>query len=383
MKKQKNSSQKLKNFASVLSVSWMVFMIFHVIFTGKIPLWNFFGNIPTFLMVIIPIAFLLAEIVLRRRKQKIALLIVPVISLALGITQFDVNVYAFVKRDVPVVARKEIKVFNWNTECWDQHKDKDEFYAFMKRHDADVYILQEHLHGTINWDDPKSDKSNQDIDKSKLFRICTAVPGFPLHYLAIDDSERIKEEFPDYYFTINKQFVVISRYPITKSHLDVSDQYAITDIDVEGMKLRLFNVHMLLHVEPGNPFVPYFYEALDRRFEARELAFNNLMNDIEKTDVPYVISGDFNTTKALGVMSPLLREHIDAVQYSKDLIPLTFEYLGLKAWRFDYVLLPKAYKDMQVVCFENIDQEGLSDHDAQYFVIGIENNRSVQLADSE
>ena len=48
-----------------------------------------------------------------------------------------------------------------------------------------------------------------------------------------------------------------------------------------------------------------------------------------KNRVPYVISGDFNTTKALGVMSPLLREHIDAVHYSR-FNSLTFEYLGLK-----------------------------------------------------
>ncbi|RCX20057.1 endonuclease/exonuclease/phosphatase family protein [Anaerobacterium chartisolvens] len=355
---------KIKNpFGStlrILSVLWLIFMFFHVMLTGKVFLWSFFGSIPTFFFVIIPLAFLVCEVL--GKKKNVLALFMAAISLVMGFTQLDINLFRQKGGNAASDIYKEIKIFNWNTECWDQNKDKDELYRFLKKQDADIYILQEYLYGSI---DPQS----PGIDKSRLFNICSAVPGFPPAYLEIDDTERMRKEFPGYYLAVNKQFVVISRFPIQASHADYSDQYSVNDIEIYGRAVRFFNVHMLLHIEPVNPFTRHFYETMERRYAARRIGFDNLRRDIENTSMPYFISGDFNSTKAMGVMDMLTKDNTDAVKYSDELIPLTFNFKGLKFWRFDYAFIPRDNTNIQIKEYKGIYHQGLSDHDGLKIVL--------------
>ena len=362
---------------TMMSGLWFVFMVCHVIFTGKISLWNFFGSLPTVLFGLISLLFLLVELAWKRRSGWGILL--ASFSLILGITQIDLNVH--MNPESKQVSQRQgstrIKIFNWNTNCWDQHKSKDKFYQFLKKQQADIYILQEYLHGSIDWSDPKVDKSKEMVDRSKLFRICSVVPGFPIHYLAIDDRERLRKEFPGYEIRTDLQFVVISRFPILSSHADYSEQYAVTDVNINGRPVRLFNIHILLHIEPENPLKPYFYQALHRRFLARQLAFKNLKADISSTKIDYLIAGDFNSTKAMGVMNDLLQTHNDAAQYSTSLFPLTFEFGGVRWWRFDYELTPKTNSNIRILSYQNLEHYGLSDHNPQSLIVNIETGHSV------
>lgn len=351
----------IRIIVTTLSSVWLVFVIFHLIFTGKTPLWNFLGSIPPSFFGVIPLVFLTFEVLWK--KKRLSGILTAVFSLLLGVTQLDINILRIKNNEIPAGGYTSIKVFNWNTEYWDQFKDKDRFYRFLKTQDADIYILQEYLHITKDFSVPKA-------DRSKLFSICSVVPGFPLHYLAVDDRKRLREEFPGYYFVTDKQFVILSRFPIKDSHPDYSEQYSVTDIDIYGRLVRFFNVHMLLHVEPENPFQPHYYEALDRRYKARQLGFKRLKEDIKKTST-YFIAGDFNSTKAMGVMDDLLKEHVDAVKYSNELIPLSFGFYGLRLWRFDYGMVPKTNENLKIKIYQNIDHEGLSDHNPQSFVLDI------------
>lgn len=350
----------------VLSILWLGLSIAHFIFAGKIPLWIYVECIPSFFFIVVPILFLSLELLRKNRKW---LRILPAaLALCLGVTQLDINVARKKSISVPASSYTEVQFFNWNTEMWDQGKDRSQFIGFIKKQAADIYMFQEYLHAV---EDPALELSPEKVTQFQLFQICSAVPGFPFHYQPFDDTDKLKQEFPGYFTAINQQFLIISRYPIVASHLDSSDQYAVTDIDINGRIVRFFNVHFLLHLE--SPRMPDFYRSIQRRFVARRLAFKNLEADIQKTTTDYLIAGDFNSTTTMGVMNGLLKSHIDAVNYSGELIPLTFQFGGLNFWRFDYVLTAKTSRNLMVKSYKNISPEGFSDHSGQLLVLNIRN----------
>jgi endonuclease/exonuclease/phosphatase family metal-dependent hydrolase len=364
----KKVNKYIRSAITVVSVGWLAFTVSHIILTGKIYLWNFPSSLPTFFFILIPL-FLLTCMVLWK-KRKLSCILIVVLSLLLGITQLDINIFRMKTYELQTNEYTPVKIFNWNTNCWDQHKNRKQFFDFLKKQQADIYILQEYLHLMDSGIEP----TQEDIERLKLFSICPAVPGFPAIYQPVNDIQVIKKEFSGYYVATDNQFVIISRFPIKASHVDCSQQYSVSDIDIQGRLVRFFNVHMLLHIEPGSPFKPYFYEMLNRRFKARQLGFKNLKEDIKKTNGDYFISGDFNSTKAMGAIEDLLKENVDAARYSNELIPMTFEFRGLKFWRFDYALVPKNNKNIMIKSFRSIGHEGLSDHNPLSLVLSVKNN---------
>ena len=361
----KKINKYLRGIFTAVTVVWLVFTVLHIILTGKIYLWNFLSNIPTFSFVLIPLFLLVCEIVWKKRKLYVILIIV--LSLILGFTQLDINLFRLKGHVAQSNEYTKVKIFDWNTCLWVQDKDKKQFYEFLKKQKADIYILQEYLNILPTFREP----SKEEVERRKLIRICTTVPGFPHIYQPIDDLKAIKEAFPDYHITIDTQYVILSRYPIKASYMDKSEQYAVTDIDINGRLVRFYNVHLLLHVEPVSPLRPYFYEALERRFKARKLGLQNLKKDIKNTDKDYFISGDFNSTKAMGVMGDFMEDHIDAVRYSNELLPLTFKYFGLNFWRLDYAFVKKDNKNLMVESYKTVNSEGLSDHHAMSLSVDI------------
>jgi hypothetical protein len=364
-----NVKKNFRMIMTTLSGIWLVFMAFHCILTGKISFWNFFGSLPTFIFIIIPLVFLVYEV--WQRNRKFTGIVIAVFSLILGATQLDINIFRLKNRVMKSGEFRQAKVINWNTCYWDQYKDRDRFFAFLKKQKADIYILQEYLHDSIDWRNPAGGQAAKNLDHSKLFSICSVVPGFPPHYLAIDDRNRLAKEFPGYYIRTHLQFVLVSRFPIINDHVDDSEQYAVYDVNISGRLVRFFNVHMLLHIEPGNPLAANFYQGVRQRHCARQLGFTNLKKDIQNTRMDYFIAGDFNSTTAMGMMNDLLKGHVDGIQYSNELIPLSFEFHGLRLWRFDYGLVSKSNDNITIKSYQNIDQEGLSDHNPQSMVLNI------------
>lgn len=348
----------LQGAITTTAAVWLVFTVLHTVLTGKFYVWNFPANIPTFFFLLIPFFLLVCVIVLKKRKLP-GILILS-LSLLLGSTQLDVNIFRLKGQALPPDGYRQVKIFNWNTCLWDQDKDREHFYEFLKKQQADIYVLQEYLHILPTFREP----SKEEVERRKLIRISTTVPGFPHIYEPIDDLQAIKEAFPEYHIAIDCQYVILSRFPIIASHMDFSEQYAVTDIDIQGRVVRFYNVHMLLHIEPVSPLTSYFYQALKRRFAAREIGFQSLKEAIANEKMDYIICGDFNSTKAMGVMGHFYKDHIDAIRYSDELLPLTFDYFGLKFWRLDYAFINKQNQNMTVASYEFIDHEGLSDHHA-------------------
>jgi hypothetical protein len=82
-----------------------------------------------------------------------------IIVVILGFTQGD-----FLLLTSPVSADKkntvEITLFNWNTQCWDQGKDEIEFYHYLEKQKADIYLLQEYLH-LRDWENEENNESRR------------------------------------------------------------------------------------------------------------------------------------------------------------------------------------------------------------------------------
>ncbi|HYH02355.1 MAG TPA: endonuclease/exonuclease/phosphatase family protein [Bacillota bacterium] len=352
---------KVNRFPGVsLSIIWLGFTGLHLLCTGNNPVWNVVGNLPPFLFAVIPLYLLLWELL--RRPRKLGAVGIVFVALLLGMTQTDFNWSYFNESAKSSANVKEIRIFNWNTSFWDQNKDRQRFFEFLNQQKSDILILQEYLHAA---------NEGSRINQQRLFSICPAIAGFPRHYVELDDRLQIRNTFPGFYFATLRQFVLISRFPILASHLDSSEQYAYYDLKIYGRVIRVFNVHILLHLEMENPFRRGYYEALQRRFEGRKLAFRNLLRDLRLTQTDYLIAGDFNSTKAMGVMGNLLRETTDAVKYSSEVIPVTITFNGLRLWRFDYVLLAKKARHLKVKSFKILDCAQLSDHNPQTVVLNL------------
>lgn len=350
----KNIKKQAYIIINVVSILWCVFVVLHVILTGKIYMWNFIASLPTFIFFVIPTLFLIYQLL--QKKKRWILVSIQVLALVLGITQVDFNLVKLDQSSEINDTYREVKVLNWNTECWDQEKDREQFFRFLKNQKADIYILQEYLHGPIDLD-------SVDVDEPDLFSLCPVMAEFPKHYKRIDDMDRLKQEFPQYSIISDEQFVVLSRYPIKSYFCDSSGQFLVSDIDIYGKTVRFYNVHMLLHLNPEEPLNA---KELDKRYRARDIGFQNLKYQTEKCDVDYFISGDFNSTTAMGVMDDLLKKNCDIAKYSRDIMPFTFNFKGIKLWRFDYAFISKESKNIKVKSYKAIDPEGLSDHDALF-----------------
>ncbi|HEX2925589.1 MAG TPA: endonuclease/exonuclease/phosphatase family protein [Ruminiclostridium sp.] len=355
------NKKNIHKTVKILALLWLAFVVAHIVLAGRVFFWNFPASMPTFFFTVISIVVLIYFIL--QKKKKAPDILVVIIALVLSVTQLDVVLPVKVPKQPGNGDYSTVRVMSWNTNMWDQDKNKDSFYSFIKKQNADIYLLQEYLH------------YQTDKDSGKPYRLCNIVPGFPLHYAHFDDSERIKKEFPGYNFSINNQFVIISRYPIKRSYTDYSEQYTVSDVDINGRNVRFFNVHMLLHMETTNPFKSYFYDIMHRRYLARVVGFRDLERDTESAAKDYFIAGDFNSSKAMGVMGRLLKENEDGARYGGQLLPLTYQLNGFKLWRIDYALIPKSKDNISFHSYKTINPEGLSDHNPLFLTLDIKGSK--------
>lgn len=348
----------IRFFIRSINVTWIVFIIGYLILKGQFALITIFGSAPVLLFIIIPLALVFFHLIIDRKTRYIFF---SIVGLLLGSSQLYPNINKLDAMQPSDDNHVSVKIMNWNTEMWDMGKDSSEFFNFLVEQNSDIYILQERIYNA-NYDIGVRDSSHFSIPHP----ITTVVPGFADSYMSVEDTSELEERFPNYYFVANHQFLVISKYPIVESWLDRSEQYQVVDIDIDGLPFRIFNVHMLLHVELENPLKRKFYEGLSNRFDARVVGFNNLESDIMKTDIEYVVAGDFNSTPNMGTMDELFSSHKNIFRYTDEYFPSTIKFLGASFWQIDYVFLKKnSY--FNIKSFTNESAEHLSDHKMQLF----------------
>ncbi len=295
----------------------------HVVLTGRIWLWNVISIIPPILFALAPLTLLVWALIARDRVA----LALSLIILALGWTQTDLNLHALLPRPTPQSTAATIKIFNWNTRFWNEEQDTD-FYSFLRAQNADVYQLQEY------WD--RNGRS-------------------------LNLRPQLEQEFPGYQIVISDELVTMSRLPIVAQHGDTIGRFLRIDARDGQELLSFYNVHISMQLG----------EDMAAIFQRRQAQFDHLRADLVGNSTPAYISGDFNSTTSMGVMGWLLNHYDDAVQAGTTLIPRTWAFHLLPAfrlWRLDFNLIDHR---IRAVRYEDVDPGNKSDHWAQLVTVDI------------
>ncbi|MGC0332344.1 endonuclease/exonuclease/phosphatase family metal-dependent hydrolase [Streptomyces sp. SAI-170] len=262
------------------SVLWAVLLVLHVLLAGRWWPWLVVEAVPPVALVAVPL-LLLALTPLARpvRRWLAAALVVP---LAVG---------AYLADLVPgfpdgAVRGTEVRVFAWSTDYWQMTDDKDAFYAFLRRQDADVYLLQEYLY----WVDDRP--------------------------VRIDDSARLRREFPGYRLSVEGELLTLSRLPVVAEHhreVPASGdgwywqgaKTQRTDIRAGGRTVSFYNVHLPVPFRVGdNPLGSGFRSFLKEQYDRRDRELSALRADLKANPHPAVVAGDFNSPW-MGRLRPL------------------------------------------------------------------------------
>ncbi|MFF9083303.1 endonuclease/exonuclease/phosphatase family protein [Streptomyces rubiginosohelvolus] len=304
-----------------VAVLWALFVAARALLSGRWWGWNGLGLAPPVLHLLLPLVLLIPAALIRHRRR--AAVGVVLVGLLLGSWQTGLHPGALL-RGQPAVPPDALKVVNWNTFFWDQDSDTDAFYAYLKSHSADVYLLQEYQNA--RGDEPAP----------------------------IDDLARIRREFPGFHIATEGEFLTLSRFPITSVRAlrpdglappDTSwaDYWNIrvlrTDIDVDGETLSLYNTHLpdLLNVD-RNPLTAAYHRSVRQLSDRRDRHFRALRDDLDANEHPVVLAGDLNVLPGTGDLRWFdgLRDAADA---GDSVYPATFPVSGPALWRLDWAFV--------------------------------------------
>lgn len=257
------------------TAAWTVFLVLHVLFTGRWWPWLIVEATPPLTLMAVPLLLLVLVPLARPVRRWLA----PVLVLLL-LTGAQLAGYgpAWTGTAAGGPRGTAVKVFAWSTDYWRQSDDKDAFYAFLRRQHADVYLLQEYLYWKGE-DQP----------------------------IRIDDSARLRAQFPGYRLSVDGELLTLSRLPIVAAHHQrVSDagtdwywkgaKNQRTDIRVGGRTVSFYNVHLPVPFRiHGSPLSGRFYRFLKGQSTWRLRELRRLRTDLAATPHPAVVAGDFNS----------------------------------------------------------------------------------------
>ncbi|MFV2084569.1 endonuclease/exonuclease/phosphatase family protein [Micromonospora sp. LOL_021] len=353
----------------VVAALWLGYNVVRRVTTGR---WHWsilLDAVPPVFLVAVPLLLLglSAAACGPRRRWAAALALAGLLP---GIDQTGVNLHALRPGDRPVPA-SAVHVVSWNTNYWGMSNDDPQAQLrFLKRLDADVYLLQEH----VIW-----------------------VPGTgEVGYHPIRDDARLQAEFPGYHIVRRSELVTISRFPVVATPLfgpaaqlppDAPfnqvfsrDKVLRTDLLVGDSTVSVYNVHVtvptaidLSILRPQVDPDAYFR----RKFDWRQAEVQGLVDDLQANPNPSIISGDFNATSSMGTLDPLRAVAEDATTASRHLLPMSWRFnapmtfqwdnplagLPLPFWRIDWTFTAGP---VTVHRYELASAEYLSDHRPQH-----------------
>ncbi|GAB1817677.1 endonuclease/exonuclease/phosphatase family protein [Herbidospora sp. RD11066] len=316
--------------APIAAAAWLGFVVLHRLLSGEFWLWLIPDLIPPVAYLVVPVLLLAAG----RFRRATTILAAGSLVLSAG--------HGGLNWGSPEPAAGAIRVFSWNTQYWHQDEDPDAFYRFLKDQRADVYLFQEYM----NWVDSRP--------------------------LRIDDVPRLRREFPGYQIAAEGELLTMSRFPITATSVrprptwqEEFDQAKIlrTDLLIGTSTLSVYNVHIPVQaVLDVNPFA-----GLRDRSARRDGEFRELHADLDARPNPALVSGDFNSTGAMGEMRPLFDRMTSANTVTDAIYPTSW-YAGLlPLWQLDWTFAAKT----KIHTYDLLDPRGLSDHRAQSVTISL------------
>ncbi|WP_066361845.1 endonuclease/exonuclease/phosphatase family protein [Herbidospora mongoliensis] len=323
----------------IAAAAWLGFVILQRLLSGRFWLWLIPDMVPPVIYLAAPVLLVVAG----RFRRTTTILAAG--SLLLGAGHGGLNVGA---ADQPPSAGA-VRVFSWNTEYWHQDDDPGAFYRFLKDQRADVYVLQEYM----GW-----------------------VAGRPE---PVDDLPRLRREFPGYHVAAEGELLTLSRFPITAtrrvgpatalgprpSWQEAFDLAKIlrTDLLIGASTLSVYNVHIPVQaVLNVNPFA-----GLRSRSSHRDAQFRGLHADLDANPHAALVSGDFNSTGAMGEMRPLFDRMASANAADDSLYPTSWYAGVLPLWQLDWTFTD----GLEIHAYDLRDPRGQSDHRAQSAVVSL------------
>ncbi|MFC7326630.1 endonuclease/exonuclease/phosphatase family protein [Marinactinospora rubrisoli] len=282
------------------------------------------------------------------------------VALAVGWPRTGLVPQALVPRD-PAPGH-DLRIVSWNTEWWGQYgTDRDDrFWAALRERDADVYLLQEYLNGV--------DHRQENLRP-------------------VDELDRIRTEFPGYDVEIRGELITISRFPIEEAtavgpgaelgpEADWLDTYRAakvlrTDINVDGQRLALYNVHIPVQIDPGwHLLTTDIPRLLQERERSRAAQFAGLEQALAADPGPAVVAGDFNSTAVMGELDSLRGSLRDAAWAGDSVYPVSWSERAalLGFWRLDWAFTTP---EVDVRRYDLVPMGDLSDHRSQVIEVAL------------
>ncbi|MEW2619066.1 endonuclease/exonuclease/phosphatase family protein [Streptomyces sp. NPDC048106] len=339
---------------------WTVFLTLHVLLIGRWWPWHIVEVIPPLTMVAVPLLLLaLVPFAAPVRRWLSAVLVLLLLAGA--------HVAGFGWPDTTAGGARgtKVKVFAWSTDYWQMTSgNKEAFYAFLRRQDADVYLLHEYL----NWNYWSRDEQKR----------CTSP-------VRIDDSARLHAEFPGYRLLVQGELVTLSRLPVVAAphqHVPTTgdDWYwkgskaQRTDIRVGRRTVSFYNVHLPIRFRPCDIRYGWnrFTQANKDQGDWWRREYRNLRADLGSNPHPAVVAGDFNTAwmndypLGSGIQShnpsgSLFPARSWPACDGSCSLPRSWRILP-ELWRFDWLFTTKS---LTVTSYHLHGGESLSDHSAQ------------------
>lgn len=327
----------------VLTVAWLVFVLARRVFSGRHWLWLLPDLLPPASYLVVPLA--LATVAFGTQAQPWCAAGAAA-ALVAGIGHSGLNPGALRRRDpAPPDA---IRVVSWNTEYWDQAETAKRLHEFLAAQDADIYLLQERLHG-------------RHVEPRE-----------------VHDLPRLRAEFPDHHIAAAGELITLSRFPIIsvapaddwRSVFDAT-KFLRTDVRVGSAVLSLYNVHIpTQYVLGDNPFRRSFYTGLRDRHRSRTTHLRKLRADLAANPCAALVSGDFNSTAAMGELRWLLRRLRCANRAAREWWPASWPAEGPTLWQLDWTFT----RGVRVHRYRLLDPHGISDHRVQELLVSLKGN---------
>jgi endonuclease/exonuclease/phosphatase (EEP) superfamily protein YafD len=329
-----------------ISAAWFVFVLLHRLLSGRFWLWLLPDLVPPLVYLAVPVALLVTAPVAGPWAAGLA-----AAALVAGGGDGGLNLFGVGPEPAPAEA---LRLVSWNTRYWHQGQDPVRFYGFLRDLRADVYALQEYVYGPHRGLTP------------------------------VDDLAGLCRAFPGYHVVARGELVTLSRFPVEAAPAlgpatelcpeaewrRVFDLAKVlrTDLRVGGAALSVYNVHMPAQCAPGdNPLTRRFFAELAERAVQRRAQFAGLLSDLEANCRPAVVTGDFNSTGAMGEMRPLFRRLASANLTSPRRYLSSWPARGASLWQVDWTFTSGA----RVHRYELVDPQELSDHRVQELLVSV------------
>lgn len=344
------------------TAAWIILLVLHLVFTGRWWPWFIFEAIPPLTAVAVPLLLLVFVPLARPVRRWLSVVLVLLLLIGAYLSGYGRG-WTGIATGTP--RGTAIKVFAWNTGYWEMADDRDAFYAFLRRQNADVYLLQEHLYAIEN-----NGPYNQVI--------------------RIDDSARLRAEFPGYQLAIDGPFVTLSRLPIVAAHHQrvpstgtdwfwKGTKAQRTDIRVGGRPASFYNVQLPVPFRLGdNPFrgsssrggglsrllKEQSTRLLKEQATWRLTELRKLRTDLAGNPHPAVLAGDFNSPwMELYSLGAGTRAHSPSSLAPPRTWPVS-DYPLPPLWHLDWLYTTG---DLAVSSYKLVSGEAFSDHLAQQF----------------